>query len=810
MTLYILSNYNNYYNRIVKFENTVEEYSQKSTVQHTEKGANFIPNDGINTQHVVGTYDYDGQGNYLLVANPNNEIISRWFIIDSVRTRAGQYQLTLRRDVVVDYYNIIINSPMFIEKATLSGDDPFIYNSEDMTFNQIKTSEYPLKDGTNCAWIVGYYDPAHTDTDHPENKIYVEEAQPGAYDLIVDTTFNEWEFKKYTNEDFIGDPTGMQYIIATHFNNDDNDYKYVITETSDSRTAKFSQQLQDEILLTRVPTSAEVRTAMANTSPNGFKSYYAYVYSNGLIKYHISNGSTFKNFQNYNNKIVRFSAGEGQFEYKRISITSQRKTITKTVEKESSLWDLFVTTWQTNLNVAKNIIGTPFSVSLTTECYTMNVEDIYPDMLRGSISTSAYTLIDAPYGMFAIPYPQVGQNIVIKNTASGEGNIVVNAESSMRIAQAIAKKYKGGQVLYDLQLLPYCPVQKIIQEDGSLDLNDDNFLYSYITSGDDNVSVILNAQVSSFTLNIPFEQLTVTNKKIQSQTDMCRLVSPNFNGQFEFNVAKNDGLQFFNVDCTYLPINPYIHLNPNFGGLYGQDFNDARGLVCGGDFSLPIVNDAWETYKLQNKNYQNIFDRQIQNMEIQNKYQKVGDIVGSITGSFGGSVSGAFAGSMIAPGWGTAVGAIVGGVASTAGGIADIVMNEKLRNEAIDFTKDQFGYQLGNIQAMPNSLARTTAFTYNNKIFPILEYYTCTELEKEALANKIAYNGMTVMRIGIMNDYIQNEWSYSSQTGINIVSKGYIKGKLIKFDEESLSEVGEYFNLVNAISGELDKGVYIK
>ena len=45
---------------------------------------------------------------------------------------------------------------MFIEKATLDPDNPLIFNSENMSYNQIKQSETLLKDGTECAWIVGY------------------------------------------------------------------------------------------------------------------------------------------------------------------------------------------------------------------------------------------------------------------------------------------------------------------------------------------------------------------------------------------------------------------------------------------------------------------------------------------------------------------------------------------------------------------------------------------------------------------------------------------------------------------------------
>ena len=98
--------------------------------------------------------------------------------------------------------------------------------------------------------------------------------------------------------------------------------------------------------------------------------------------------------------------------------------------------------------------------------------------------------------------------------------------------------------------------------------------------------------------------------------------------------------------------------------------------------------------------------------------------------------------------------------------------------------------KLGNIKAVPDSLSKTTAYTKNNKYFPILEYYTCTEEEKKALKNKLKYNGMTVMRIGTINEFLQAEQSY-------------IKGRLFRL-------VGDYDNhYVNELSQELYKGVYI-
>ena len=109
MTLYIL-NYNNYYNRIMKRESSIEDY--QSYIIYTLESSNFNPTDGVDTTHVFGSnaHIYDGSGDYVLVVNEYNEIVSRWFIIEAVRSRQGQWVLDLKRDLFADYWDQIIET----------------------------------------------------------------------------------------------------------------------------------------------------------------------------------------------------------------------------------------------------------------------------------------------------------------------------------------------------------------------------------------------------------------------------------------------------------------------------------------------------------------------------------------------------------------------------------------------------------------------------------------------------------------------------------------------------------------------------
>lgn len=313
----------------------------------------------------------------------------------------------------------------------------------------------------------------------------------------------------------------------------------------------------------------------------------------------------------------------------------------------------------------------------------------------------------------------------------------------------------------------------------------------------------------SFNLSIVYKQLgefynpLYLDMKISNECDLYRLVSPNYNGLFEFSLAKfTDGkMNYINVDCSYKPFIPYIHLNPDFSGLYGQDWNDSTGLICGGDYSLSLVSDAWVNYTLNNKNYQAIFDRQIKSLDINNAINmektRFGGAIGAFTGGLGGAAGGAMAGfkSTGSP-YGAAAGAAIGGSAGLIGGVAGALMDvdwlAKQQRETRLYSIDMYNYTLGNIQAIPQSISKSSPFTYNNKIYPILERFSATETEKDILKEKIKYEGMTIMSISQIASFLSSE------------EETYIKGRLIRSGSIQADS-----HLIEDIYNELAKGVFI-
>ena len=156
-TLYAFK-FNNYYNRRLKRFTALNDYPEPEYIE-TGTYCNFNPNDGINTEIVLGrpgNNNYYGDCDYFIYSDDNINITSRWFIIEQTRKMGYQYKVLLHRDVIADNLDKILSSECFIERAILPNNNPLIFNPEGISVNEIKKSEVSLKDESGCAWIIGY------------------------------------------------------------------------------------------------------------------------------------------------------------------------------------------------------------------------------------------------------------------------------------------------------------------------------------------------------------------------------------------------------------------------------------------------------------------------------------------------------------------------------------------------------------------------------------------------------------------------------------------------------------------------------
>lgn len=932
MKLLLLKKYNNYFNRKIKLLSTTEDYKNASSGFLTFEGTNWNPNDGIRTTHVLGkgvaSDPAINECDYLVCYESDGDaesIVSRWFVLEAIRTRGGQYELHLKRDTVADNFNSLISCPAYIKKGVVSDDNPLVLNNEGISVNQKLEDQVPLKDASGSAWLVGYMaknfgvdDTVSVQLDDLEQDYTSIEdiaADLGisASDLSAALTTSQNNPTYIVNDNIelvswinYADLTSLEFKILAGSSNQLNSFTYgtpaPILQSHNPTSDCYAREVQ-------IPYGGSLGTdrvidlwkAECNSHINDIKNIWRTVTGHPLFTRKIytklkeladNNVLIYKAGVYYNVRIgnVLGPTNTGTL-YSASAITSPFNTMcANVINNYNALVDPSTTTHLASTGTGRiffnyNELTVNFYLEEATSESGLNTIDY-------TMSTTRNDCKDQPFDIFAIPY----NNIQIKDggtTLEGIGDKA--QEISVKLAQKIVIDNTTYQI-YDLQLLPYCPIPEICSN-GQVDITDltANQDYDYITqtgpitkrnessgsmSGDEfapgmyegeyyvntgvpvadfiecgytiddapyqvspvvtlgtsgsnrtitvsclindfddaehidvtvwwtykeqgtvNKTVVLYPRRASFSTEIN-QSLTLKDEmKIEANCNNYRLVSPNYQGSFDFNVAKNGGnVEKFFAKCTYKPYTPYIRVVPQFAGLYSTNFpKECRGLICGGDFSIGIVSDKWEEYQLQNKNYQNIFNREIQSLDISQEIAREKMLLGSGlaigAATIAGGKKGAAYGSAAGP-YGAVGGAIIGGALGAAGaGIlasANANLAERQMIEQRQLMIDKYNLQLGNIQALPYTLTKVGAFDTDSMIWPFLEYYTCTPEEKQALRMKIQYEGMTLGIVDNLENYM-------------ILGSGnYLQADLIRNEE-----ISEDSHTVEDIYNELTKGVYL-
>lgn len=607
--VYLLQ-FNNYFNRTLKGPyGTAEQYwsttSNGLLIGQITNMSLWNPDDGVETT-ITSNLGLTAVPDYAILCDERDGVLQRWFVIEAKRLQGQQYRLQLKRDLLADNKDRILNNPnSYVERGWCDVVDPAIYNSEPMTFNQIKTVQRPIYDISLCPWIVMYFTPSKAEGNFPDDEVY-------APDTETNGLFARFTFR--SNNPPVGP---VQYTL---------------------------QQANDSTFAIAI-------------LPYATKDYY-----NGDTK-----------------------------------------------------------------------IGT------------------------------------------------------------------ITREQIMKLAQAISRRYSSSGWLVDMQLLPYCPVPNIIKSDAqrSIDLSKAP-LYGSIRYGNETGSAkqiggfisITRASfgVTPYSIDGTIFKQHIGNIKIENLTLKSRIVSPNGNGVFEYSAAKmvykdNEDISF-EIYCTYMPYQPYLRVLPSFSRMYGIVHHDYRGLICGGDFSLPQISDSWEAYQVNNKNYQAMFNRQIESMDLQHKWAERQDVMSETVGSLAGIAAGSMVGGI--------GGAIVGGIASAAGGVMDVYANTQLRADQRDAAITQHNLQLQNVQALPYTVTKVNNFNIDSNYVPYLEEYVCTDYEVANLEKYLALKSYTINRYGAFKDYV------------NPNATTWLQGTIIRMNADDDA------HYLSAIADEVKQGFYIE
>lgn len=802
--MYFLA-YNNYYNRIVKKKATLAEYktADASYIVH-EDVINYNPGDYCDTKYVCATPgDYTFTKDYCVVTDTSGTILARWFIIEAKLLKTKQWEITLHRDVIADFLTDIKTADVFMEKCPLPKDSKFIFNDENILLNEIKENQYDIKDATGIPWIVGYISKEKTVSGYVAN---YNQSQVLA-DIYVNG-IESWEYyQKLTEANKV--TVGYEYRFTQHIISDPFACYYYRTNSgvTPTTTATFTP-IPSEYISSNL---YDLGNATLNFTLLDQLSSYQF---SGESERSIASLNGLKVYDYLNNKLYTLSVTTTQNVW---GNPKQIKSGQLYEEMYNELTDASITFVGTNSTYGEWLAVCPLqdfetlSASVTTPTTVSEFELPY-----NRIKTK-----NTPYDIFCMPYGDLK-----KWTVGTSGPIYNGYGTKARTLEILSQlAEQPDTVIYDIQLLPYCPLPFTTTGTGSnftikfyssgglptgqtpmLNIND-TIISTLEHSADGLIGFVLEKDKStSVSFPDPTLVLTFTKPIDQKVAAICthyRLCSPTSQGAFDFSPYKNITSPLtLNIDCTFKPFTPFIQITPSFNssGLYGGVYKDPRGLICGGNFSLTRTTDAWLQYQLNNKNYQNIFNREIQSLDFRNTRAEALDrfsaLMGSVSASASGATTGAMLGGTSAGVAGGIAGGVIGGVLGLAAGGMDVQVNKELRREARDLTMDQFGYQLGNIRALPNTLTKVEAFDIKCPIFPYVERYSCSTEEANAVKAKIKFNGMTAGFIST----IKTQEAYKDSSGDN----NYIKCKLIRLSTTD----AEDYHIYNVIADELYAGHY--
>lgn len=844
--LYFLKSYNDYFNREIKYQSSVEDYTEAVESYTLIPNYNFYINDNVNASIKVLESPYDANsegmekgvwrhGTYLLVQDTQDPSdITRWFITEAKYIRQGQCLLTLRRDLVADFLTPLLKSTVYVEKGyirnnttSIANYNPFAFSQEGFSANQIKKSETALKDKAGCKWVVGYLNKGAY-TAETQVKTYSNESLTPNYSYASITgTFLEkfidpTTLQPKSNRCYV---KGLEAEIDIHYyaqaQTGGEYWRHTVGRDSVSKTKIDASSYRGKVTCNYSPSLPISLSSTAYGAPAG---NYEDMVTTLVESYdYFMKQTDWEEGLTTNGKILYISSTD---KYYRIKVDKTRASTSFLKVSPNGPSAANYTRLRRYVTTGAQPCNTPpasdenFRLNVyLSEKITVQLIEERNDGYTLTIDPQTYNkTINEAFDVFAIPLLEDYCRFSFGNTTYFSSDY----NSALAMGQELTDV--TNQAL-DLQLLPYAPIPDSWIDFYTVtaeDVENNNILtealigktilefkpegsqkheFEVITAEDTNINLNMIFFLSSaqFSKEISFtdtnDYSSIENVKCVNQLDTWRLYSGDYSSSFEFNMARNGGVTYFEVDCAYKPYHPYIRIAPDFGGLYGSDFNDTRGLVCSNtDYSLPRISSPWETYERTNINYMNAFNRQIQNMDVNRKYQKVSEQAQVIAGALSGGASGGAIGS-IGGKAGAAIGGAIGGIASLGAGLQDLWVSEQLYKENKQYTIDQFNMNLENIQALPNTATAIGALNPNNKVFPQLTYYSCSQEEKDAFLLKMKWDGMT---IGILTNKISDY--------VNIEDKTYFKGRLVYMP---LEDVDIDSHELAELADELAKGILI-
>ena len=330
-------------------------------------------------------------------------------------------------------------------------------------------------------------------------------------------------------------------------------------------------------------------------------------------------------------------------------------------------------------------------------------------------------------------------------------------------------QYLSGENGYivDAQVYPYCP--NLIEASNTFRFYDNSIGKTY---------PVFSIDATSFDHICEVDLSPLDDVKKEYIEREYSIISPDKNGKFTFNfydykISKSKLRIKIKTALKPFSIVSSAVIIPDEGSLMNMTYeSDLRGCMSTSNgFECSLASSAFETYKRQNSNYQQLFDLDKQELQKQHAVEFANDVTATIVNTTSAATMGAIAGASMAdagffdfiPGVksaskvaGAAIGATAAGVTVGAAMSLQTALNNDLRNYEEELQQKRFDLNIQTIKNLPNSVNRISSFNEilfrDDSFWFVIETYECTDFEKSVVDNFIEKYGYG---IGVFDDIIK-------------------------------------------------------
>ena len=708
---------------------------------------------------VVPTYIYD------------TETTWRWFISGITQLRTGKFQLSLLRDIISENPDVWSNEQAYISAGLAN--DYNRYKRWDLPFTNTKVKQERLNFGGKSSFFVYYVNEqkiasnALTEDDLQITGVTIPGIGSANYDYSV-ASLSDIPYFNYVNAGDVNywsspqcylrffiksgssiyspqDRYRYEYWNNNIYNNGGgfiegtpNDSMTIFTTVQDidNNSSNCKTKLRDAVKTFLTNYQSSLGTSITNTEVNSLLDYAGkYIYCTGDSKIYTIKYT--KEYFSYNDNLDKNTTGTLNSAIQNIGfpVSTPISYITNNFEIRGSYFTFRSAGWKYNFTLEEIGTATSFDFNFTS-------------------------------GVRKLPRSAVRCVNIVSDSNAEDSEI---AQALMQAQLNATNGIKNGQLSSDAEVGRIIDIQYLP--------------FSIATATDSNIKINNTALTAQFLSQDEFTYYTnltdLTN--INKETDTIKIVSPSRASQFLFRPYDNDGNMEFTTKVTLKPYATVMYIRPSTKGLLMVDWDDKDCLIISEDFSLTNVTSAWTQYIYNNKNYSNIFERQIQGREFERTWERrveQAQMKADVWSARNLSSQKARAATGNLP--------IISSIAAAIGNAnvdstymqmaqLDREYNEALYQEGISLSRDLFTMQNENILAQPQIPSKITTIDCKFLDGVYLEYYSTNDTELNAIYNYYKYNGNRIDAYGSFAGY----WGW------------FVRGKIIISNNYTQPEIDE-------------------